>query len=199
MNSFLFAPRLGAIACAALLTACSGSSTDPVASDSAANNNAQSQSASWQVNGVAYTSTARSTATSESSELTIVGVGTDGADEANGGYAGSNLLIAHSLTSPGEYRIADSLNEFTASLKSNPGEKVAHIAVTVGTAVLPVAATRYESAGSGTLMVTIDENGDYHFTSDQPIALNKVSDLGDGVPDAPQTAEVLLNDIHDLQ
>ena len=196
--SVLF-PTVGAIACTLLLAACSGGSTGPETAPQVAGTDAQTQPGAWQVNDVSYVSTARSTSTSESSELTIVGAGTDGADQANDAYAGSSLLIAHSLTSPGEYRIANSLESFTAALKADPNAKVAHIAVTVGTAVVPVAATRYESAGTGTLSVTIDENGDYHFTSNQPVALNRISDLGEGVPGAPDSATMRLNDIHDYQ
>jgi len=198
MKPFFFVPRIAAFACVALLTACSGGS-DSAAPAPVSDSAGSSQSGSWQVNDVAYSSTARSTSTSASSELTIVGVGTDGADQGNGAYAGSSLLIAHSLTGPGDYQIADSLTSFTAALEANPNEKIAHIAVTVGTAVLPVAATRYESTGIGVLSVTIDQNGDYHFTSDQPVAITKISDLGDGVPNAPVAAEVSLNDIHDFE
>ena len=62
----------------------------------------------------------------------------------------------------------------------------------------PPAATD-SATGTGTLSVTIDGNGDYHFSSDQPIVVTKISDLGVGVPNAPVTAEVSLNDIHDFE
>lgn len=193
--SSLFLSRVCALASVAVLAACSGSSdNEPVqtSADSVAKSN-------WQLNGATYSSTARATATSESSELTIVGVGTDGADGVNGDQAGSSLLIAHSLTSPGEYRITDSLESFTAALKANPDDRVAHIAVTVGTAAYPTAATRYESAGVGKLSVVIDQNGDYHFSSAQPLTVNKITDLGTGVAQAPDSAQLVLNDIYDLQ
>ena len=199
MKPSFFVPQIGALVCVALVSACSGGGSDSAAPAPASGSESQSQKSHWLVNDVSYSSSARSTSTSESSEMTIVGAGTDGADQANGNYAGSSLLIAHSLTSPGEYRIADSFTSFTAALKANPNDRVAHITVTVGTAVLPVAATRYESAGSGTLSVTIDENGSYHFTSNQPIAINKISDLGIGVPDAPAVAQISLNGIHDFE
>ncbi len=184
-----------ALAISALLAACSASGGDSAQTSDVA----VTAKSSWRLNEVAYSSTARTTSTSESSALTIVGVGTDGADQSNGAYAGSSLLIAHSLTSPGEYRVVASLEAFMAATEANPADKVAHIAVTVGTASHPVAATRYESVGTGTLAVTIDENGDYHFTGDQPIAVSKVVDLGNGVPDAPESAQLLVTDIHDSQ
>lgn len=180
------------LALTALLTACTGSGGD----SGQFNDKAGS---SWHLNGVSYSNTARTTATSESSALTIVGVGTDGADQGNGHYAGSSLLIAHSLTSPGEYRIVESLASFMAALDANPADKVAHVAITVGTALQPVAATRYESAGTGTLSVTIDENGNYHFSSNKPLVVNKVADLGDGVANAPESAQLAMMDVHDIQ
>ncbi|MEE9326136.1 MAG: hypothetical protein V3U71_02495 [Cocleimonas sp.] len=123
----------------------------------------------------------------------VLEVTTIGFDRSNGDFSGSGVSIAHSLQGSGSYTIEENTTDLITSLSN----KVITLTVTAGTINSPLAATSYKAI-SGTVEVTVDNNGKYHFSIVSPITLTKAIDVGTGVPNAPDTFSFTMNNIYDF-
>jgi|GEM_PF-4600115 len=115
----------------------------------------------------------------------VLVLSTTGENGPNGDYAGSGITMAYAANGGGSYEVV-SKADLVSRLNDNPMAKVTTIACTVGTQkVSPLASSAYEMK-SGSVSVIIDSNGKYHFTVVSG-TMEKILDLGSGVPDSPDS------------
>jgi len=140
--------------------------------------------------------------TSNSSEsadgLTEVTVVSTVSDTSNGDFSGSALTLSYTLNGPGVYQVT-STEEFSLVDASDPSVQLVDLNATVGTGV-GTNATRYDSvANAGFIVVSVDEDGAYHFSTEQSITLERTIDVDGGVPNAPPLFFLQMNNVFDSQ
>jgi len=86
-----------------------------------------------------------------------------------------------------------------SGVAANSSAQLVDISVTVGTAI-GSNATRYDSVDTGGFVVAIvDENGVYHFSTEADISLERTIDIEGGVPNAPDSFNLEMNNVFDFQ
>ena len=116
-------------------------------------------------------------------------------DQSNGDFSGSGLAITYPLRGPGNYQIvsSDEIGEF---LSDESTEKALTISCTIGSA--SVNATRYEALSGGQILVEIDSGGNYKFNTTSSIPIGKPFDLEGGVPDRPDSGNLIIEEAFDF-
>jgi len=115
-------------------------------------------------------------------------------DDANGDYAGSQLNLSLTQSRPGDYTVVDSVN-----LDAGPGvSMLAYIEVSAGTQAPGLASTKWESS-TGLISVRIDDDGNYHASTIEPLILSRRFDNGTGVPDSPDQISFEMQNIFGVE
>ena len=150
----------------------------------------------WSVGSYNYVGGASSAGYTNSSNSDIGSLAvTTAFDTSNGDYSGSGITITHTLKGAGVYSLNENLSE------DNFSHKRIDMRVTVGTGIIHPnggGAVLYR-ATSGTIKVTIDSNGKYHFTTTSPITLSDPLFVGNGIPGSPETFSFTMNNIYDFK
>jgi len=151
---------------------------------------------SWAMDGYRYFSGGHSESTTSTAgdrprTVAVVSTATtSGGDQANGKFSGSALMLTFNGTGAGVYNIVPSRAVLVAD------GVVAHailVEVVVGSAVT-TGSTLY-TALSGTVAVTVDEGGKFHFDASK-VPMARTLDVTGGVADAPATMTLEIKDAH---
>ena len=145
----------------------------------------------WQFDSFEYdggVSAGDITTDSEGNDFGVLVVSTE-EDDSNGDYSGSALTFAFNAVGGGIYNVVSS-SEFAEARNEDPMVKVMTLSCTVGTA--RVDATRYDALSGGNASVSIDNLGRYHIDV-AGIQVNQTVNVGDGVPDAPPSASLQID------
>ena len=108
-----------------------------------------------------------------------------------GAYAGSTIAFTFSGSGAGTYSV---VGNSAALVALAPGAKGIVVDAIVGWTA-GTGATRY-AATAGTVVVTQDAAGKYHFTTPAPLPAAKARDLLGGVAGAPATMTITLFDVN---
>lgn len=153
----------------------------------------------WTLGDNEYSGGTSASDTSDPSiDIGVLVVGTTGFDRDNGDFSGSALAISHTLQGAGTYSVV-SQEDFTEGRIENPDARLVVISCTVGTLnVDPIASTQYGSTTGGTALATLDSQGRYNFTISSSITMSRTLDLGQGVPNAPDTIGFTMDNVFDF-
>jgi len=182
---------------AALLTGCGGGGAADDASGMSAQSSGSGGALSWTLNSHSYTTSAASSATNKNgSKFDVVSLASDN-DTANGNYSGSLLSFSVARNGAGTYTTTASTSELVAAIDADPSAQVVYVQCQVGTGVA-TGSTVYRSIAGATVQVTVDADGNYHFTAPQTQTFTHGLDVQGGVAGAPDTATVSYTDVYDL-
>ncbi|WP_281989815.1 hypothetical protein [Aquimarina aggregata] len=154
----------------------------------------------WMLGDFEYTGGDASTNISSVTNTGVIAVSTLGQDNANGNYAGSSLSVTYSLNGGGTYTVVTA-QELVTILDTDPAAKLVVISCTAGAQrVDPLASSKFDSdsASGDTVIVTVDNEGKYHFSTRSSITLNKTIDIGTGIPNAPNVIDFSMDDVFDF-
>lgn len=122
-------------------------------------------------------------------------LGTLGFEPEQGVWDGSFVSIDHTLDGPGTYTVVPAAT-LRATAGTAPDTPLVAVSVQAGIATIdPVRSSGWEGA-SGSVRVSVDGDGTYHFH--QPTGLTLLvgrDDLSGGIPDRPGTIEVSFTDL----
>ncbi len=149
----------------------------------------------WKMGNYTYTRSASSQ--TANGNLKAIAVSTSGNGGNYGAYSGSALTFTfYSNLGPGKYSPAT-----VEDLVKNPATKLIKIDCVVGSAV-NTGSVMYSLAESSAIVtdvtadVTVDGNGQYHISLSKPLTLTKTIIVGNGIPDAPNTAQLTINNAY---
>jgi len=184
--------RAGVVTLAtAILAACGGGGTESTSSG-------PSPTSYWTMDSHTYTNGGNSAVSTSSTAgvlVTTAAISTatlSGGDKSNGAYSGSALTFAFKRTPPtGVYTVVP---DRAAFLAADVATAPILVDVTVGVATT-TGSTQY-TASSGTVHVTRDTSGTYHFSSVAAMPAAKTVDVLGGVAGAPSTMTLAIVDAY---
>lgn len=167
-----------------LLFSCGGKKNDPTPEPPAGES-------TWKLGN--YTYTRGASAQSGAGNTVGIAVTTSGNGGNHGAYSGSALTAVFIKTlGAGKYTLTS-----TEVLAANPTARYMTLSCTVGTAVATGAVDYSATATSGgTADVTVDANGQYHINISTPVTLIKNVVVGGGIPGAPATYTLTVNNAY---
>lgn len=188
MNKRTFLLRAAGLAAVALLASCGGGG--------GGGDEPEAPSASyWTMDSYLYQSggySSQSTTMVGTQPRTVVTVSTAtpaGGDKANGDFSGSALAFAFNGTAPGVYVVVPSKAALT-----DPAVPANAILVESTVGISQTTGSILYTASSGTVSVSIDAGGKYHFDTANPLPMAKTLDVLGGIKGAPATMGLVLHD-----
>lgn len=190
-RALLFAALASTIS---LMTACGGGSNDPVVTQNAR----PAATSYWTMDANNYINggnTVQTTNAGTGALVTTVVISTatlNGGDRSNGAYSGSSIsFIFKGTPVDGIYTLVQDQSAF---LSASPTTAPMLVIVNVGIAVT-TGSTLY-TALSGTVHVTSDGDGVYHFTTVAPVFASKTLDVSGGVAGSPNVMTLNVADAY---
>lgn len=167
-----------------ILFSCGGNDDDPITDPPASES-------SWKLGSYSYNRGASSQG--NSGGLGGMTVTTSGDGGNHGAYSGSSLTVVFQASlGAGKYTLTSS-----SVMSANPTVRYMALTCAVGTAVTSGAVSYAATATSGgTADVTIDANGKYHVHITTPVTLQKTMVTGGGIPGAPDTYNLTVNNAY---
>jgi len=168
-------------------------------SDGAGDDGELSGETSWTLGSSKYTTEQNVENTTQISNLgTIVTVLSSTASTLeNEGYEGSDITITATDTGAGIYSLASSLAAIRQVQQSSPTASVAYVEILAGKNRENKSIWR--SVASGLLVVRVDDDGAYSYSTDQPYAFFRKEDIGTGIPESPDNIIVSFENIVGVQ
>jgi len=115
-------------------------------------------------------------------------------DTANGDFSGSGINISHTLQGSGVYQLTTVTEVVSAGLDGSTAKRLS-LTATVGTAVVTGSTTYASQEGDGFVIAVLDDEGRYHFSTDQLTLIDRSLDVNGGVPNAPETFAIEMTNI----
>jgi len=153
-------------------------------------------SGEWSIDGFTFTGNAVASVQSGRSGFIVTVAMDSDTDFTNGAYSGSTISFTSSALGADTYSLVSSASSLVITSSLSPGSPVSHVALDAGQLPpgLELASTRWESV-TGSLAVTVDGDGFYHYSSIEPLTFTRTSITGTGIPGAPEQVTVVINDV----
>ena len=118
-------------------------------------------------------------------------------DTANGDFSGSAVTFSHTLRGSGVYQLTTTTEVATAD-PDDSNAKLLSLGASVGTGSGTFTTSYATQEDDGFVIAVLDDEGRYHFSTDQLIILDRSIDVGGGVPDAPESFVLEMTNLFDF-
>lgn len=180
-------------ACALFLSACGGGG-------GGGDGEASRPSSYWSMDGYVYVNGGHSATTTTPRDsagnviqLTATSTATvSGGDSSNGSYSGSAVNFMYYPLGAGTYTVVSSREVLVAT---PPTSRAIFVETTVGVATTS-GSTQYQSRSGGSVSISVDSAGSYHFATPSPLLMGKHLEVGGGIVGAPASMELSLFDVY---
>ena len=151
----------------------------------------------WSLGDNNYTGGTSSSAESLDGNTGVLVVSTAN-DTANGDFSGSAVNFTHTLQGSGVYQLT-TVTEVASAGFDESTAKLLSLSASVGTGVTTGSTSYISTENGGFVIAVLDDEGRYHFSTDQPVTVERSIDVLGGVPNAPDSFELEMTNLFDFE